>query len=146
MAARPTPPARDDYRVFRPILTRWSDNDAYGHVNNVRYYSFFDTIVNGHLIESDVLRVPEGTVIGLVVETKCSFFSQTAFPEPLTGGLRVDRIGTSSVQYGIAIFRDGEVRASAAGHFIHVYVNRDTHLPGPLPADLRAELERLLVT
>lgn len=144
MSERPSPPSRENYRVFRPISTRWSDNDVYGHVNNVRYYSFFDTLVNSHLIESGALQVPDGPVIGLVVETRCSYFSQTAFPETLIGGLRVDRIGTSSVQYGLAIYREESQLASAAGHFVHVYVDRDTHRPRPLPDVLRRELERLL--
>jgi acyl-CoA thioester hydrolase len=140
---RPRAPGRDAYRAFRPITTRWSDNDIYGHINNVRYYSYFDTVVNAHLIERGALDIHGGAVIGFVVETKCNYFAPLAFPDPLEGALRVDRIGGSSVQYGVAIFREGAATAAAAGHFIHVYVDRETRRPAPLPAPLRAELERL---
>ena len=124
---------------------RWSDNDIYGHINNVEYYAFFDTIVNGHLIERGVLDIQGGGDIGLVVETKCSYFAPLAFPDRLEGGLRVDRVGTSSVQYGVAIFREGARSAAAAGHFVHVYVDRQTHRPAALPEALRAELEALVL-
>ncbi len=136
-------PGRSVYRVFRPIATRWADNDVYGHINNVEYYAFFDTVVNGHLIERGVLDIQDGATIGLVVETKCSYFAPLAFPDRLEGGLRVDRIGASSVQYGVAIFRERAPTAAAAGHFIHVYVDRQTQRPAPLPEDLRTELEAL---
>lgn len=142
---RPEPPVRAAYRAFRPITTRWADNDVYGHVNNVEYYAFFDTVVNGHLIERGVLDIHEGPVIGLVVETACRYFAPIAFPEPVEAGLRVDRLGRSSVTYGVAIFRAGEARAAAAGHFVHVYVDRATRRPVALPGPLRAELERLAV-
>lgn len=138
-------PGRSAYRVFRPIATRWSDNDIYGHINNVEYYAFFDTVVNGHLIDHGVLDIQGGGTIGLVVETGCSYFAPLAFPDRLEGGLRVDRIGTSSVQYGVAIFREGTRTAAAAGHFIHVYVDRDTQRPVPLPDALRTELEALVM-
>jgi len=137
-------PSRAAYRVFRSITTRWSDNDIYGHINNVKYYAFFDTIVNGHLIERGVLDIQDGLTVGLVVETKCNYFVPLAFPDRLEGGLRVDRIGTSSVQYGVAIFRERAETAAAAGHFIHVYVDRETRRPAPLPDKLRAELEALV--
>lgn len=145
MSARPESPARAAYRAFRPITTRWADNDLYGHVNNVQYYAFFDTVVNGHLIERGVLDIHEGRVIGLVVETTCRYFAPLAFPEPVEGGLRVDRLGRSSVTYGVAIFRAGAERAAAAGHFVHVYVDRATRRPVALPERLRAELERLVL-
>jgi acyl-CoA thioester hydrolase len=145
VSARPEPPARAAYRAFRPITTRWADNDLYGHVNNVQYYAFFDTVVNGHLIERGVLDIHAGPVIGLVVETTCRYFAPLAFPEPVEGGLRVDRLGCSSVSYGVAIFRAGAERAAAAGHFVHVYVDRATRRPVALPGALRAELERLVL-
>ena len=138
-------PSRSAYRAFRPIATRWSDNDIYGHINNVEYYAFFDTVVNGHLIERGVLDIHDGGTVGLVIETKCNYFAPLAFPELLEGGLRVDRIGTSSVQYGIAIFAEDADTAAAAGHFIHVYVDRETRRPGPLPQALREALKPLLL-
>ncbi len=138
-------PKRSAYRVFRAIATRWADNDIYGHINNVEYYAFFDTIVNGHLIERGVLELHGGGAVGFVVETKCSYFAPLAFPDRLEGGLRADRIGASSARYGIAIFREGARTAAAAGHFIHVYVDRETRRPVPLPQDLRAELEALVL-
>ncbi|HUF86242.1 MAG TPA: thioesterase family protein [Thermohalobaculum sp.] len=143
--ARPQPPGRAAYRAFRLISTRWSDNDVYGHINNVEYYAFFDTVVNAHLIERGVLDIQAGPVIGLVVETTCRYFAPLAFPEPVEGGLRVERLGRSSVTYGVGIFRAGAERAAAAGHFVHVYVDRETRRPVALSAALRAELERLTV-
>jgi acyl-CoA thioester hydrolase len=140
---RPEPPTRADYAAFRPITTRWMDNDVYGHVNNVAYYSFFDTVVNGHLLDAGVLDFERGETIGLVVETGCSYFAPVAFPDAVTGGLRVDRIGTSSVRYAVGIFRGDEDRAAAAGHFVHVYVDRVTRRPRPLPDTLRNVLEAL---
>ena len=143
--SRPEPPTRTDYAAFRPITTRWMDNDVYGHVNNVAYYSFFDTVVNGYLIDDGVLDFECGDTIGLVVETGCSYFAPVAFPEAVTGGIRVDRIGTSSVRYAVGIFRDDDERAAAAGHFVHVYVDRQTRRPRPLPAALRNVLETLQI-
>ena len=140
---KPEAPSHSDYSVFRQITTRWMDNDVYGHVNNVVYYSFFDTIVNAHLLEAGVLDFSRGEVIGLVVETKCNYFASVAFPEVVTGGLRVDRIGTSSVQYGVGIFRGDDERAAAAGHFIHVYVNAQSRRPSEIPRELRPVLEQL---
>ncbi len=142
---KPEPPGRDAYAAFRPITTRWSDNDVYGHINNVEYYAFFDTVVNAHLIERGLLDIGAGGVIGLVAETRCSYFEPLAFPEALEGALRVDRIGRSSVTYGLAIFRAGAGRAAAAGAFTHVYVDRETRRPVDLPAAFRAELERLTI-
>ncbi len=138
-------PSRSAYRAFRPIATRWSDNDIYGHINNVEYYAFFDTVVNGHLIERGVLDIHDGGTVGLVIETKCNYFAPLAFPELLEGGLRVDRIGTSSVQYGIAIFAEDADTAAAAGYFIHVYVDRETRRPGPMPQALREALKPLFL-
>ncbi len=140
---RREPPARAGYLAFRPIGTRWADNDVYGHINNVEYYAFFDTVVNGHLIERGLLDIHAGPVIGLVVETRCSYFAPLSFPDPLEGALRVERLGRSSATYGVAIFRAGAEQAAAAGEFTHVYVDRATRQPVALPEPLRAELERL---
>lgn len=142
---RPPPPARADFRVFRAITTRWADNDLYGHINNVQYYAFFDTVVNAHLIERGVLDIHRGRIVGFVVETKCSYHAPLAFPDRIEGGLRVERIGGSSVRYGVAIFREGAERAAASGHFVHVYVDRATRRPIALSAGLRQELEALIV-
>ena len=115
---------RAHYRRFVPITTRWSDNDAYGHVNNVTYYSYFDTAVNQHLIEQGALDIARSDEIGVVAETMCHFFRPVAFPDALEAGLRLGRLGQSSVRYEIGIFRLGEDEAAAAGHFVHVYVRR----------------------
>ncbi len=143
MTERARPHARSTYRHFLPIQTRWMDNDPYGHVNNVVYYSWFDTVVNEYLIRSGVLDIGRGQVIGLVVETQCHYFRELAFPDPVTAGLRVARIGNSSVRYEIAIFGAGDDEASAQGHFVHVYVDRATRRPAPLPAALRHALESI---
>jgi len=140
------PHERAGYRHFLTIPTRWMDNDVYRHVNNVIYYSYFDTAVNHYLIEQGVLDIERSPVIGLVVETACQYFAPIAFPDVVHAGLRVGKLGTSSVRYEIAIFRNGEGRASAQGHFIHVYVERATGRPTPLPADLRGALEKIVVT
>lgn len=140
---RPEPEQRGAYRHFLRIGTRWMDNDAYGHVNNVVYYSWFDTVVNEYLVRRGVLDIDRGNIIGLVVETQCRYFSELAFPEPVDLGLRVGRLGTSSVRYEIGVFAEGEAAASAQGHFIHVYVDRATRRPTPLPAPLRAALEHI---
>jgi acyl-CoA thioester hydrolase len=137
------PEARDAYRVFRAIPTRWEDNDVYGHVNNVVYYSWFDTAVNAHLIEQGALDIHHGPVIGLVVETKCNYFAPISFPQTVEAGIRVARVGQSSVRYEVGLFLEGESRTAARGHFIHVYVDRATRRPAPLPDRLRAVLESL---
>jgi len=141
---KPLPESRDAYRAFRTISTRWMDNDAYGHVNNVVYYSWFDTVVNAHLIERGVLDIHHGETIGLVIETQCNYFSSVAFPQTVEAGLRVARIGSSSVRYEVGLFVQGEPLTAAKGHFIHVYVDRANRRPAQLPAPLRAELEALL--
>ena len=142
-ARRPTARPRSDFRVFRPIGTRWSDNDVYGHVNNVVYYSWFDTAVNAHLIENGGLDIHQGEVIGLVVETQCHYFAPLAFPKPVEAGLRVAHQGRSSVRYEIGLFAQGEALTAAWGHFVHVYVDRQTRRPAPLPAPLLAILKEL---
>jgi acyl-CoA thioester hydrolase len=140
---RPQALPRSAYRVFRSIGTRWSDNDIYGHVNNVVYYSWFDTAVNAHLIEQGALDIHSGEVIGLVIETQCNYFAPLAFPQTVWAGLRVAHLGSSSVRYEVGLFADGEDRAAACGHFVHVYVNRETRRPVPLPDRLKNTLETL---
>lgn len=141
--ARAAPEARSAYRAFRPITTRWMDNDVYGHINNVVYYSFFDTAVNGHLIDAGALDIHAGTVIGLVIETRCNYFAPLAFPQAIDAGLRVAHIGRSSVRYEVGLFAAGEPLSAAAGHFVHVYVDRITRRPTELPAALRTALDAL---
>ena len=142
-ATRPAPEPRDAYRAFRPITTRWMDNDQYGHVNNVVYYSWFDTAVNAHLIEQGALDVAHGQVIGLVVETQCHYFAPLAFPQTIEAGLRVAHIGSSSVRYEVGLFAQGAPMTAARGHFVHVYVDRASQRPAPLPAPLKAVLQQL---
>ncbi len=136
---------RADYKHILPLQTRWADNDIYGHVNNVAYYGYFDTIVNEYLIASGALDIHGGAVIGLVVETGCKYFAPLEFPQTLDGALRVARIGNSSVRYELAIFRQGEDAPAAEGHFVHVYVDRKTRRPAALPAALRTALEKIAV-
>lgn len=136
---------RSAYKHFLPLQTRWADNDIYGHVNNVAYYGYFDTIVNEYLIASGALDIHEGAVIGLVVETGCRYFAPISFPDKLEGGLRVAKVGDSSVRYEIAIFRTGEDKPAAEGHFVHVYVDRATRRPTTIPSPLRGVLEKLIV-
>nr|MBF0682677.1 acyl-CoA thioesterase [Pseudomonas sp.] len=143
--SRPEPLARDAFNHFSSITTRWMDNDAYGHVNNVTYYSYFDTVTNRYLIESGVLDIEHGAVIGLVVETGCHYFSSVAFPDAITAGLRVASLGRSSVRYEIGIFREDEPMTAAHGHFVHVYVDRQTRRPVALPDALRGALEKLIM-
>lgn len=143
-APRPAPQPRSAYRHFSSISTRWMDNDAYGHINNVVYYSFFDTVVNRHLIEAGVLDVQRSPVIGLVVETHCNYFSPLAFPQTVDTGLRVARLGASSVRYEIGLFGAGEPLSAACGHFVHVYVDRETRRPAALPGALIQTLQGLL--
>ena len=144
-AASPTPQPRSAYPVFRPITTRWADNDVYGHVNNVVYYSWFDTAVNAHLIDQGVLDIHAGGTIGLVIETQCNYFAPLAFPQTVEAGIRVARLGGSSVRYEVGLFAQGEPLSAAAGHFIHVYVDRETRRPVPVPDALRQVLQALVV-
>jgi acyl-CoA thioester hydrolase len=143
MSHRPQPLPRSHYRHFSPIHTRWADNDVYGHVNNVVYYSFFDTAVNRYLIEAGALDIHRGAVIGLVVETRCNYFEPMAFPQTVEAGLAVAHLGGSSVRYEVGLFAHGAPTSAAAGHFVHVYVDRATRRPAPLPAALRGALEPL---
>jgi acyl-CoA thioester hydrolase len=141
--AKPAPLPRSAYRAFRPITTRWMDNDVYGHVNNVVYYSWFDTAVNAHLIEQGVLDIHQGDTIGLVVETQCNYFAPLAFPQTIEAGIRVAHRGTSSVRYEVGLFAQGEPLTAARGHFVHVYVNKETRRPQPLPISFIQVLETL---
>jgi acyl-CoA thioester hydrolase len=137
---RPVAQSRERFRHFLSIPTRWMDNDVYQHVNNVVYYSYFDTVVNEYLIRAGALDIETSPVIGLVVETQCHYFSPIAFPDVVDAGLRVAELGTSSVRYEVGIFRNADARAAAQGHFVHVYVERASGRPTPLPANLRAAL------
>ncbi|MBS3997561.1 MAG: acyl-CoA thioesterase [Hydrogenophaga sp.] len=143
-SARPKALPRDHYRVFRSIGTRWMDNDVYGHVNNVVYYSWFDTAVNAWLIEQGALDIHAGGVIGLVIETQCNYFAPLAFPQTVQAGLRVAHLGSSSVRYEVGLFAEGQAHAAACGHFVHVYVDRETRRPVPLPERLKHTLQGLL--
>ncbi|RTL41334.1 MAG: acyl-CoA thioesterase [Burkholderiales bacterium] len=129
MSSRPQPDSRDTYARFVPLTTRWMDNDAYGHLNNVVYYSLFDTAVNSLLIEAGALDLHAGPVIGLVVETHCNFFESLAFPQRIEAGVRVAQQGRSSVRYEIGLFAEGAATCAARGHFVHVYVDRDSRRP-----------------
>lgn len=142
-ADRPAPRPRAQYAAFRPLATRWMDNDAYGHMNNVVHYSLFDTAVNGWLIEQGLLDIGGGSRIGLVVETGCRYFAELAFPDSIAAGLRAARIGSSSVRYEVGLFRGDEVTASAEGYFVHVYVDRGSRRPIPIDPAMRAALETI---
>lgn len=143
MSHRPSPPQRTAYLHFTEIDTRWSDNDAYRHVNNVVYYGFFDTAVNRLLIEAGALDLEASPAVGLVVETQCRYFAPISFPDRVSVGLRLAHLGTSSVRYELAVFRNGDLQAAAAGHFVHVYVDRDSNRPVPVPTAVRAAVEPL---
>ncbi len=141
MSDRTPAGTRADYRT---IPTRWMDNDVYGHMNNVVHYSLFDTAVNGWLIEQGVLDLHKGEQIGLVVETGCRYRGELAFPDLVTAGLRVARLGSSSVRYEVGLFRNDDDEAAAEGFFVHVYVDRETRRPKPLNAALRTALEGIV--
>lgn len=144
MTIRPQPQPRQSYARFVPLTTRWSDNDAYGHLNNVVYYSLFDTAVNQLLIEGGALDVTGGAVIGLVVETHCNYFESLAYPQALEAGVRVAHLGRSSVRYEVGIFAAGAPLAAACGHFVHVYVDRASQRPvAALPANYLNVLQGL---
>lgn len=139
-----SPPARRaDYPLFRPLQTRWADNDIYGHMNNVTHYALFDTAINGWLIEEGLLDPHAGNPIGLVVETGCRYHTESAFPDRITAGIAVEKLGNSSVVYTVGLFRNDEDTALADGRFVHVYVDRDSRKPMALPAAWRRKLEDL---
>lgn len=135
----------DRYPYVLPITTRWMDNDVYGHVNNVTYYSYFDTVANQFLIREGGLDIEHGEVIGLVVESRCFYRAPVAYPQALRGGLRVNRLGNSSVVYGLAVFGDDAPEAVAHGYNVHVFVDRATRRPVPIPSTLRAALATLVI-
>ena len=141
----PRDQTRADYRHFLAIATRWMDNDSYGHVNNVTYYSYFDTVVNEHLIREGGLDIRTADQVGLVVETSCRFFRSLTFPEVIDAGIRVAKLGRSSVTYEIALFRRDDATPAAAGRFVHVWVDRASNTPTDIPAQIRAILEPLAV-
>ena len=140
MSSRAVPHPRSHYPQVSRIGTRWSDNDVYGHVNNVVYYSYFDTVVNRWLIDAGALDIHGGSVIGLIVETQCHYFAPLAFPQTLEAGLREAHLGRSSVRYEIGLYAEGDAHCAAAGHFVHVYVDRASRKPVTLPASVRAAL------
>jgi acyl-CoA thioester hydrolase len=145
VSRRPPAEPRSAFPYFLEITTRWNDNDPYRHVNNAVYYEYFDTVVNQYLIERGALDLEQSSVIGLVVETQCRFFSQIAFPSKVHAGLRVAHLGNSSVRYEIGLFADDRMTASAQGHFVHVYVDRASSRPTPLTTELKRVLAPLLV-
>jgi acyl-CoA thioester hydrolase len=136
-------PTRSDYKHEVPITTRWMDNDVYGHVNNVVYYSYFDTVINRYLIDAGGLDIARDAAIGLCVESHCRYVSPLSFPMDLDAGLRVEHLGRSSVRYGIGLFARSEATAAADGWFVHVFVDRETRKPTPIPERLRAALAAL---
>ena len=140
---RPEPLGRADYKAWRSFATRWADNDVYGHVNNTVFYQWFDSAVNSWLIDQHLLDVDSGKLIGLVVETRCSFFEPLTFPRPVEVGIGLDHLGTSSVRYRIGIFDVGHPRTAAHGEFTHVYVDRASRRPVALPATWRKALAAL---
>jgi acyl-CoA thioester hydrolase len=136
---------RENYKHFLAIPTRWIDNDIYGHVNNVRYYEYFDTVINRYLIDEGGLDIHRAAVIGIAVETMCRFHRSLAYPDLVDAGLRVGRLGNSSVRYEIGLFRHGDEEPAATGHFVHVFVTRESQRPTPIPPRIRAALDRLTV-
>jgi acyl-CoA thioester hydrolase len=143
MSDRPKPLPRAHFAAFVPVTTRWHDNDVYGHVNNVIYYAFFDTAVNRLLMDAGVLDPQTSSVVGLVVETRCTYFASIAFPDEIEVGVRVASLGRSSVRYDLGIFRKGEAQTRALGEFTHVYVDRSNQKSVPIPENVRAVLARL---
>ena len=144
MSTRPKPGTRADYADFYPIQTRWMDNDVYGHMNNVVHYSLFDTAVNGWLIECGLLDPRRSETYGLVVETGCKYHAEMGFPDRITAGLRVAKLGNTSIRYEVALFRNEDQTASAEGFFVHVYVNRHTHRPTAIDPNRRTAFESLM--
>jgi acyl-CoA thioester hydrolase len=137
-------PTRDDYPHLSVITTRWMDNDIYGHVNNVLYYSFFDTVIAEYLVREGGFQFATAKVIGLAVESSCRYRRPLAFPQDVQAGLRVAHLGNSSVRYEVGIFTEGEREACADGYFVHVFVTRDTNKPTSIPDNIRSALERLV--
>lgn len=138
--SREEPAQRTEFEIWRRLTTRWADNDVYGHVNNTVFYEWFDTAVNAWLIDEGMLDMERGDPIGLVVETRCSYFAPLAFPQEVDVGLAVKILGRSSIRYRIGIFADGENRAAAQGEFVHVVVDRVTRKPVEIPSSWRTKL------
>lgn len=135
---------RDAYKAWRPVQSRWLDNDVYGHVNNVVYYSWFDSVVNAWLVDEGLLDLAAGAVIGLVVESGCRYHKPLSFPEVVDAGIRIARIGNSSVRWELGLFRAGDAEPAAHGHFVHVYVDRLTQRPVRVPDDWRVKMAALV--
>lgn len=146
MTGKAEPGRRSAYAHMSSITTRWMDNDVYGHVNNVIYYSFFDTAVNRMLIEQELLDIETSPTIGLVVETQCRYSASITFPDTVHAGVRVARIGSSSVEYEVGLFRNDDDSAAAEGRFVHVYVDRETRRPNPIAPAMRGFLSSLIMT
>lgn len=138
-------PTRSTFPHFLAIPTRWMDNDVYGHVNNALYYAFFDTVINQYLIAEGKLDIHAGSIIGLAVETQCQFFQSISFPQIIDAGLRIARLGNSSVRYEVGLFHQGSDEAAAFGYFVHVFVDRTTRRPTPIPEPIRTALARITV-
>ena len=143
--SRPSPNSLDSYKHFLKIPTRWADNDVYGHVNNSVHYFYFDTVVNEFLVTQGLLNIEKSETIGLVVKTNCDYFAPISFPETVNAGLRVSRLGSSSVTYDVGLFRNDVTKASAQGQFTHVYVDRDTRKPVVITDDMRQALQALML-
>lgn len=143
--SRPSPNSLDSYKHFLKIPTRWADNDVYGHVNNSVHYFYFDTVVNEFLVTQGLLNIEKSETIGLVVKTNCDYFAPISFPETVNAGLRVSRLGSSSVTYDVGLFRNDVTKASAQGQFTHVYVDRDTRKPVVIADDMRQALQALML-
>ena len=141
---RSAPSIRADYRAFQTLMTRWIDNDIYGHMNNAVHYQLFETAVNGYLLEQGALDIKSGATVFLVVETGCQYFSELAFPDVITAGIKVRKLGTSSVIYDVGLFRGVADITSAQGHFVHVHVDREKRLPAPMCVETRTILEQLI--
>jgi len=139
------PVLRSDYKVFYPIITRWMDNDIYGHINNVTYYSYFDSAVNRYLIEEGGLDIQNADTVAYVVNSNCHYFSPIAYPEDISVGIRVNKLGNSSINYGVSIFKADESEAAAVGEFIHVFVDRAENKSSQIPSPIRTALEKLLI-
>lgn len=142
--SKPTLKNRDQFKFFLPIQTRWGDNDIYGHVNNVTYYSYFDTAANSLLIEKTNFDIHQSEIIGLVVDSACSFLQELSFPEIVEVGVAIGKIGNSSLRYELAIFKQGQATAAAQGHFVHVFVDRETRKSSTIPNEMRKILEQYL--
>ncbi len=143
--SRPAPHKLEEYPHSLIIPTRWADNDVYGHINNAVYYFYFDTVVNRFLIDNDLLEIGESDIIGLVVETGCSYFAPVSFPDDITAALRVAKLGNSSVTYEIALFKNDSATAAAQGHFVHVYVDEKTRRPVKISDKMREKLTEIVV-